>query len=59
MLQGDEYYKGKKGLGQVRDKGLGKVKEVKGTKVRGGGYFVTVNRMLWVGLMKKMSLLRD
>lgn len=58
MLQGDEYYKGKKGLGQVRDKGLGKVKEVKGTKVRGGGYFATVNRMLWVGLMKK-SLLRD
>ena len=67
MLQGDEYHKGKKGLGKVRgkglgkvrDKGLGKVRDVKGTKVRGGGQFVTVNRRLWVGPMKKMSSLKD
>ena len=59
MLQGDEYHKGKKGLGKVRGKGLGKVRDVKGTKVRGGGQFVTVNRKLWVGPMKKMSSLKD
>lgn len=51
MLQGDEYSKGKKGLGKVRD--------VKGTKVRGGGQFVTVNRRLWVRPMKKMRPLKD
>ena len=51
MLQGDEYSKGKKGLGKVRD--------VKGTKVRGNGQFVTVNRRLWVRPMKKMSPLKD
>ena len=59
MLQGDEYHKGKKGLGKVRGKVLGKVRDVKGTKVRGGGQFVTVNRRLWVGPMKKMSSLKD
>lgn len=32
---------------------------MEGTKVRDGGQFVVVNRMLWVGLMEKIGLSKD